>query len=206
MSVFRLHLLGSLILIKAAALKVGNLLVQPRTRNRMKEARIRVKICRGEELIYERKTKSSYFAFLGTNYQASATAFLRVPSLIYVALLVRAAIPSLVRMLLELVRQHQAAQKPYSSIGVGLVLRGSNSKWYQAFKAAAKSAIYLEGGGTKKGILGNVGRFGMVGIEGIGGKETLGMLGSVGMVGIVGIVGMENSKDNHANVAGRRHG
>nr|GEY53864.1 hypothetical protein [Tanacetum cinerariifolium] len=30
--------------------KVGNLLVQPRTRNRMKEAKIRVKICRGEEL------------------------------------------------------------------------------------------------------------------------------------------------------------
>nr|GEW25865.1 integrase, catalytic region, zinc finger, CCHC-type, peptidase aspartic, catalytic [Tanacetum cinerariifolium] len=41
-----------------AALKVGNLLVQPRTRNRMKEAKIRVKICRGEELTYERKTKS----------------------------------------------------------------------------------------------------------------------------------------------------
>ena len=25
----------------------------------------------------------------------------------------------------------QAAQKPYSSTGAGLVLRGSNSKWYQ---------------------------------------------------------------------------
>ncbi|KAL4553941.1 hypothetical protein LXL04_039961 [Taraxacum kok-saghyz] len=146
--------------------------------------------------------RSSYFAFLGTNSQASATAFLRAPSLISVALLVRAAIPSLVRMLPELVRQHQvsrwlfhqtwlcspycsimgdisyavfvdshripssllflcgflyrdpagtyylgssvrlrlacvskfnaqAAQKPYSSTGAGLVLRGSHSKWYQ---------------------------------------------------------------------------
>ncbi|GKD46996.1 hypothetical protein Tco_1271641 [Tanacetum coccineum] len=69
--------------------------------------------------------RSSYFAFLGTNYQASATAFLRAPSLIYVALLVRAAIPSLVRMLPELVRQHQVSRwlfhqtwlcSPYCSI------------------------------------------------------------------------------------------
>nr|GEX90165.1 hypothetical protein [Tanacetum cinerariifolium] len=147
---------------------------------------------------------SSYFAFLGTNYQASATAFLRAPSLISVALLVRASIPNLVRMLSELVRQHQvsrwlfhqtwicspycsimgdisyavfdisyavfvdshripssllflcgflyrdpagmAAQKPYSSTGTSLVLRGSNSKWYQegaigiGFQGSAKSA------------------------------------------------------------------
>nr|GFB46604.1 hypothetical protein [Tanacetum cinerariifolium] len=51
--------------------------------------------------------RSSYFAFLRTNYQASATAFLRAPSLISVALLVRVVIPSVVRMLPELVRQHQ---------------------------------------------------------------------------------------------------
>nr|GEY16241.1 retrovirus-related Pol polyprotein from transposon TNT 1-94 [Tanacetum cinerariifolium] len=146
--------------------------------------------------------RSSYFAFLGTNYQASATAFLRAPSLISVALLVRAAIPSLVRMLLELVRQHQvsmwlfhqtwlcspyysimgdisyavfdisyavfvdshripssllflcgflyrdpagmAAQKPYSSTGAGLVLRGSNSKWYQG-DVVVPSVFFMEG-------------------------------------------------------------
>ncbi|KAI3666434.1 hypothetical protein L1987_89053 [Smallanthus sonchifolius] len=66
MSVFRLpfvrffdsHGIDLYLSVKAAALKVGNLLVQPRTRNRMKEAKIRVKICRGEELTYERKTKS----------------------------------------------------------------------------------------------------------------------------------------------------
>ncbi|GKB40199.1 hypothetical protein Tco_0885141 [Tanacetum coccineum] len=139
-------------------------------------------LCRGNIGTFRLGHRSSYFAFLGTNYQASATAFLRAPSLISVALLVRAAIPSLVRMLPELVRQHQvsrwlfhqtwlcspycsimgdisyavfvdshripssllflcgflyrdpagmAAQKPYSSTGAGLVLRGSNSKWYQ---------------------------------------------------------------------------
>ncbi|GJY83517.1 hypothetical protein Tco_0496893 [Tanacetum coccineum] len=139
--------------------------------------------------------RSSYFAFLGTNYQASATAFLRAPSLISVALLVRAAIPSLVRMLPELVRQHQvsrwlfhqtwlcspycsimgdisyavfvdshripssllflcgflyrdpagmAAQKPYSSTGAGLVLRGSNSKWYQG-DVVVPSVFFMEG-------------------------------------------------------------
>nr|GEX59166.1 hypothetical protein [Tanacetum cinerariifolium] len=69
--------------------------------------------------------RSSYFAFLITNYQDSATAFLHAPSLISVALLVPAAIPSLVRMLSELVHQHQVSRwlfhqtwlcSPYCSI------------------------------------------------------------------------------------------
>ncbi|GJZ14879.1 hypothetical protein Tco_0550556 [Tanacetum coccineum] len=110
----------------------------------MKGAKIRVKICHGEELTYEQKTKSNYFAFLRTSYQASATTFLRSPSLISVALLVRVAIPSLVSMLLELVRQHQAAQKPYSSTGAGLVLRGSNSKWYQG-DVVIPSVFFMKG-------------------------------------------------------------
>ncbi|GJR64128.1 hypothetical protein Tco_0010193, partial [Tanacetum coccineum] len=66
-------------------------------------------LCRGNIGTFRLGHRSSYFAFLGTNYQASATAFLRAPSLISVALLVRAAIPSLVRMLPELVRQHQVS-------------------------------------------------------------------------------------------------
>ncbi|GJR93113.1 hypothetical protein Tco_0265287 [Tanacetum coccineum] len=152
-------------------------------------------LCRGNIGTFRLGHRSSYFAFLGTNYQASATAFLRAPSLISVALLVRAAIPSLVRMLPELVRQHQvsrwlfhqtwlcspycsimgdisyavfvdshripssllflcgflyrdpagmAAQKPYSSTGAGLVLRGSNSKWYQG-DVVVPSVFFMEG-------------------------------------------------------------
>ncbi|GJW59508.1 hypothetical protein Tco_0108843 [Tanacetum coccineum] len=147
-------------------------------------------LCRGNIGTFRLGHRSSYFAFFETNYQASATAFLRAPSLISGALLVRVAIPSLVRMLLELVRQHQvirwlfhqtwlclpycsimgdisyavfvdshripsslrssnfqrdvAAQKPYSSTGVGLVLWGSNSKWYQG-DVVVPSVFFMEG-------------------------------------------------------------
>ncbi|PWA36131.1 hypothetical protein CTI12_AA602970 [Artemisia annua] len=82
-------------------------------------------LCRGNIGTFRLGHRSSDFSFLGTNSQASATAFLRAPSLISVALLVRAAIPSLVRMLPELVRQHQVSRwlfhqtwlcSPYCSI------------------------------------------------------------------------------------------
>ncbi|GJT11231.1 cytochrome c maturase subunit B [Tanacetum coccineum] len=44
-------------------------------------------LCRGNIGTFKLGHRSSYFAFFRTNYQASATAFLRAPSLIYVALL-----------------------------------------------------------------------------------------------------------------------
>nr|GEZ57139.1 hypothetical protein [Tanacetum cinerariifolium] len=131
----------------------------------MKEAKIRVKICPGEELTYERKTKSQknirllpkMTLCLGnigtfrlghrTNYQASATAFLRAPCLISMALLTWLCSPYYSIMgdisYAIFVDSHRipssllfwcgflyrdpagmAAQKPYSSTGAGLVLRG----------------------------------------------------------------------------------
>ncbi|GJS85057.1 putative reverse transcriptase domain-containing protein [Tanacetum coccineum] len=94
--------------------------------------------------------RSSYFAFFRTNYQASATAFLRAPSLIYVALLVRVAIPSLVRMLSELVHQHQGSFQHGSSVRLRLACV-PNSMLMQLKSLILQQEVYYFGEVTQSG-------------------------------------------------------
>ncbi|GJV28724.1 putative NADH:ubiquinone reductase, partial [Tanacetum coccineum] len=108
-------------------------------------------LCQGNIGTFRLGHRSSYFAFLRTNYQASATAFLRAPSLIFVALLVvfvdSHRIPNSVLFMCGFLYRDpagMAAQKPYSSTGAGLVLRGSNSKWYQG-DVVVPSVFFMEG-------------------------------------------------------------